>query len=184
METDGGGWTVFQRRVDGSVDFYLDWADYEEGFGNLDNEFWLGLGKIHRLTEAGVSNTLRIDLGDAQGNRVYAEYSTFNIGDSSTEYTLTIAGYSAASTVADDMIANHNLNGQRFSTRDNDNDNWGNNCASEDQHQAAWWFNICAWSSLNGQYGVDDSTGILWYHWKGFESLTFSEMKIRRNTGT
>ena len=90
METDGGGWTVFQRRVNGSVDFNRNWADCEEGFGYLDHEFWLGLGKIHRLTEAGVSNTLRIELGDAQGNRVYAKYSTFNIGDSSTEYTLTI----------------------------------------------------------------------------------------------
>ena len=63
METDGGGWTVFQRRQDGSVDFYRNWTDYEDGFGNLTGEFWLGLGKINCLTKE-QSNTLRVDLGD------------------------------------------------------------------------------------------------------------------------
>ncbi|WAR29182.1 ANGP2-like protein, partial [Mya arenaria] len=42
MDTDGGGWTVFQHRVNGSVDFYRNFSSYENGFGSLHGEFWLG----------------------------------------------------------------------------------------------------------------------------------------------
>ena len=78
MDTDGGGWTVFQRREDGSEDFYRGWNDYEIGFGNFSGEFWLGLSKIHRLTR----NTpmLRIDLADFEGNFRFAKYTTFTTG--------------------------------------------------------------------------------------------------------
>ena len=93
METDGGGWSVFQRRMDGSVDFYRNWTDYEEGFGDLNGEFWLGLSKIHRLTQDGTDYTLRVDLEDFENEIRYAKYSTFNVGDSTTDYTITVAGY-------------------------------------------------------------------------------------------
>ena len=68
MDTDGGGWVVFQRRMDGTVDFYRNWADYLKGFGDLNGEFWLGLYKIHRLTQA-TNTTLRIDLADFEGEK-------------------------------------------------------------------------------------------------------------------
>ena len=79
--------------VNGSVNFSRNWFDYEEGFGNLTGEFWLGLSKVHRLTSNG-TNSLQVDLGDFENNTAYAQYSTFSIGDNTTEYTLNLGGYS------------------------------------------------------------------------------------------
>ena len=176
METDGGGWTVFQRRQDGSVDFYRYWTEYENGFGDLTGEFWLGLSKIHRLTKEG-SNTLRVDLGDFEGNATYANYSTFNVSDGSTEYILTVGGYSGT---AGDSLAYHN--GLRFSTRDNDNDDASaGSCAQV--FTGAWWYRSCYYSNLNGRY-LNNSTmnyqGIIWWNWK-HTTLEFSEMKTRQS---
>jgi len=91
MDTDRGGWTVFQRREDGSVDFYCNWTDYQQGFRELLGEFWLGLEKIHRLTPT--ATQLRVDLQDFEGNSRYAQYSSFSVGDSASKYTLSVSGY-------------------------------------------------------------------------------------------
>ncbi|KAK7090667.1 hypothetical protein V1264_010429 [Littorina saxatilis] len=40
--TDNGGWIVFQRRQDASVDFFRGWTEYRNGFGDLEGNFWLG----------------------------------------------------------------------------------------------------------------------------------------------
>ena len=77
--TAGGGWTVFQKRYNGAVDFFRAWDDYKRGFGNLTGEFWLGLDKIHRLT-ANSRNKLRVDLEDLRGKTAFAEYSSFSVG--------------------------------------------------------------------------------------------------------
>jgi len=48
-----GGWTVIQRRIDGTENFDRPWRDYENGFGKIDGEFWYGLKAMNCLTHAG-----------------------------------------------------------------------------------------------------------------------------------
>ena len=88
--TSGGGWTVFQKRMDGSVDFNRTWNDYKHGFGNLVGEFWLGLDKINRLTKKKTKNMLRVDLGVTARQTVHAEYEWFGIGNGTANYRLYI----------------------------------------------------------------------------------------------
>ena len=96
QKTAGGGWTVFQKRQDGSVDFYRGWHDYKRGFGDLNGEYWLGLDKIHRLTGSG-SYKLRVDLEDLDGNTAFAEYSSFAVKSERAKYQLSLGSYSGAS---------------------------------------------------------------------------------------
>ena len=100
MTTEGGGWTVFQRRLDGSVDFQLEWEFYKNGFGDLSGEFWLGNSNLHRLT-AKTDVLLRIDLEDFDGNIPYAEYSTFKVADEGDKCRILLGGYNG--TAGDSM---------------------------------------------------------------------------------
>ena len=92
MTSTGRGWTIFQRRVDGSENFFRDWKDYKNGFGNLSGEFWLGLDKIHRLSESG-QNVLRVDLKSFEGQKRYARFGTFTVGNENEDYILRISQY-------------------------------------------------------------------------------------------
>ena len=92
MTTAGGGWTVFQRRLDGSIDFFRDWKSYKEGFGSLSGEFWLGNDNLHRLTDAN-DVMLRVDLEDFEGNITYAQYNTFKVAHEADNYSLTLGEY-------------------------------------------------------------------------------------------
>ncbi|XP_028391509.1 ficolin-1-like [Dendronephthya gigantea] len=174
MSTDGGGWTMFQRRKDGSQDFYLGWSDYKAGFGNLSGEFWLGLDKIHRLTKSG-QNVLRVDLMDFNGTKRYAKYGKFCVADDSDKYRLNISHYSGT---ASDSLLWHN--GMKFSTNDSDNDvRPDKNFAS--MFKGAWWYNNGHQSNLNGLYlgaGETYNSGIKWNKWHN-RSMKMTEMKIR-----
>ena len=179
METDGGGWTVFQRRKYGNVDFYRDWASYEHGFGYLFEDYWMGLSKIHRLANSNAPQVLRVDLKDCAGNPAYAKYSSFYIGDSSTDYTLHVTGYSG--TAGNGLVFSHE---QKFTTKDKNNSRSSSNCANV--FNDAWWFNLCDWPSLNGIYSIGTSVvykGVPWYSWNdgtgGFFFCQYADMKIR-----
>lgn len=78
MDTDHGGWTLIQRRQDGSLNFTRNWDDYAFGFGNVNAEFWLGNENIYTLTKD-TNYTLRIDLWDWEDQQVYAKYSFVSI---------------------------------------------------------------------------------------------------------
>jgi len=189
--TDRGGWTVIQRRIDGSTNFYRNWIEYKNGFGNYNNEFYFGNDMIHSLTFQGrlKSNELRIDMKDWNGNSAYAKYSSFKIESEKMKYQLRISGYSGN---AGDSLARHNS--IKFSTYDQDNsDGWGSSCA---QHsRGAWWYEEQSsfffrspQSNLNGEYLIYNQTqpavdrGIIWKIWKGTRySLKSVEIKVRRN---
>ena len=91
-KTTGGGWTVVQKRLDGSVLFDRGWSDYKNGFGNLDGEFWLGLEKIHHLIKS--PSKLRVDLEDFDGKTSYAEYELIVVATESKKYQLSVGKYS------------------------------------------------------------------------------------------
>ncbi|XP_004088899.1 ficolin-2 isoform X1 [Nomascus leucogenys] len=177
MDTDGGGWTVFQRRVDGSVDFYRDWAAYKQGFGSQLGEFWLGNDNIHALTARGTSE-LRVDLVDFEDNHQFAKYRSFKVADEAEKYNLVLGAFVEGS--AGDSLTSHN--NQSFSTKDQDNDLNTGNCAVV--YQGAWWYKNCHVSNLNGRYlrGTHGSfaNGINWKSGKGYNySYKVSEMKLR-----
>ena len=90
--TQGGRWTVFQKRFDGTVDFFEDWKNYTDRFGSLENEFWLGFNKIYRLT-SGIRNVLRIDLGDFKNASSYAEYDLFKVLNEDNSYELQLGNF-------------------------------------------------------------------------------------------
>ena len=184
MESDGGGYTVFQRRKDGSVDFYRNFSDYEEGFGDLNGEFWLGLKTIYRLIQGRDYYTLRVDLQDFENETRFAKYAKFSLGDATLDYPITLEGYSGDA--GDSMTPDGdygNVNGMKFSTKDRENDLRSDQCAVT--FRGAWWYNACHRSNLNSQYlgGPHSSLadGINWDSWKGYYySLKFTEMKIRK----
>ena len=167
---------MFQRRQDGSVDFYRGWNDYKAGFGQLTAEFWLGNDKIHRLT-ASRPSSLRVELEDWNGVRVYAKYGKFNIGDEQALYRLEVGSYSG--TAGDSITGSENLNNMAFTTKDRDNDKTGGNCAVD--WTGAWWYHSCHHSNLNGKYlgKKKNSQGVCWHDFRKELSLKFAEMKLR-----
>ncbi|XP_069604018.1 ficolin-1-B-like [Ranitomeya imitator] len=184
MVSDGGGWIVFQRRVDGSIDFYQNWETYKRGFGSQLTEFWLGNENIHRLTSRG-NFQLRVDLEDFDNNRTYATYREFSLSGEKDFYKLNLGSFIEGT--AGDSFYYHRTD--KFSTYDRDNDQATDaHCA--EKYKGGYWYFRCRESNLNGLYlrgsrptDSKDYNGVSWKSFRGdYYSLRMTEMKFRPNT--
>ena len=160
MNTTNGGWIVIQRnKKDSLVDFNRNWTDYEEGFGDLNTEFWYGLENLNFLLK-NKKWEMRVDYQNNDKTWSYLHYNQFSVGSASEEYPLTVGGFTGVGT---DRFASHN--GMKFSTPDNDNDKDSGNCAA--YYKSGWWYNNCYHIHINRQ---TPTIGTF---------VLFSEMKIR-----
>ena len=166
----GGGWTVIQRRKDGSVEFKnRDWVEYEDGFGNLDGEFWIGLRSMNCLTSQG-NWELRIDYQLKNGTKSYLHYNKFAIGPAEDQYPLNISGFDSIGLT--DPFYSHPKNGLKFSSRDRDNDlHRTTNCGLRN---GGWWHRACNHIEFN-----DDYSAIRMYLNSESVFPSFVELKIR-----
>lgn len=178
MESHGGGWTVLQRRGDyGKAQNYFlkPWADYRNGFGDPNEDHWVGLVYWNNLTLSSPQQLL-IVMEDWDGNRTEIAVNNFIIGTEFFKFRIIYAS------IDGEFGESLPKKGTKFSTQDNDNDAWKNNCAS--RFKGAWWYSACHNSNLNGLYlkGEHETfgNGVNWYHWKGYHySVKKTEMKIR-----
>ena len=185
METDGGGWTVIQRRVDATTEFNRLWFDYKHGFGDLEKNMWIGLENIHSLAKPNASTTIRIEMKHyGNGDKLLlAKYDSFEIGNETDGYRIRVSGYSGTAGDAFNYPYGYSNNLMEFSTIDRDNDNSNGNCALF--HNGAWWHNRCFNCNLNALFPSTPKTDPDHMSWRsvtgGFGNIYFSEMKIRRN---
>ncbi|PIK42337.1 putative ryncolin-1-like [Apostichopus japonicus] len=93
MQQIGLNRQVFQRRSTAAVDFYRDWSEYKNGFGNPSQDHWLGNKYIYSITNQ-KTYQLRIDLRNSRSSSYYALYSSFSISDESDKYRLSIGSFS------------------------------------------------------------------------------------------
>ncbi|XP_062540350.1 ficolin-1-B-like isoform X2 [Armigeres subalbatus] len=175
-----GGWTVIQRRFNGTVNFYRDYNEYVRGFGKLDGgEFWLGLDRINRLTYS-APHEMVVVLEDWEGESRFAKYENFEVAGEFEQYKVTkLDGYKGDA--GDSM--NFTLNA-KFTTFDRDHDtNEKKNCAIK--YHGAWWYKSCHSSNLNGKYLRGNTTefgaGMNWDTFHGMKyALKSSTIMIRR----
>ena len=123
MTSDDGGWIVIQRnRKNSQLSFNKNWKEYQEGFGDLNKDFWAGLELMHTLTKIGEWE-MRVDYqkNDKTWSYLHYIYNQFRVGSTSAEYPLAVGGFTGVGT---DWFKHPScpLSGMKFSTPDNDND--------------------------------------------------------------
>lgn len=143
------GVTYIQYRKYGNVNFNRSWAEYNDGFGDLTGDFWLGNKYIYTILNAkSYAATFRLYYGGAWDFQTYA---SFVINDESQNYVLSYDEnfYYISIDGLSPLDSTKEAKGQTFSTYDND----PTGCARATG--SGWWFNSgCSKSNINGPFPV------------------------------
>ncbi|KAH7957713.1 techylectin-5A [Rhipicephalus sanguineus] len=174
MDTDGGGWTVIQRRGQFNNNvyyFYRNWTEYATGFGEPAKEYWLGNRALHALTSTGERMELRVMLTNHSGESVSMDYDSFSVGSEDEGFKMRLGAYLGPN----GWDALHQCNGTGFSTFDQTHNSGSGHCAKK--YRGGWWYNDCHTANLNGLNlnGPHDSyaDGIEWSVRSGSVSLYY-----------
>lgn len=129
----GPGWTVIQRRQDGLVNFNRNWEDYKIGFGDFYGEYFIGLEKLHLITNSR-RYELYVYIQNFKNQERYARYDNFRIGSEYEAYKLISVGNFQGN--AGNALKPHE--NAMFSTPDRNNELGGRTCALK--MESGWWF--------------------------------------------
>jgi hypothetical protein len=158
---------LIQRNDIAGADAYAfrrPWAEYKQWFGDPATQYWIGLDRLSQLTQGDC--VVRFDLQTTGGTFYYVQYTSFKVGDASTNYTLSIGGYTGNMT--DSMAYSNN---RMFSTYDVDNDGTtATNCANS--FAGGFWYNSCTQVAINS----GPTTNFYWY--TPSYRLNFSEVRL------
>uniref|UniRef100_A0A3Q3W1D9 Fibrinogen C-terminal domain-containing protein n=1 Tax=Mola mola TaxID=94237 RepID=A0A3Q3W1D9_MOLML len=117
--TSEAGWTVIQKRYDGSQNFNQLWERYKRGFGSLNGEFWLGLENIHAISKQG-SYILQVELTDGAGRQLPVARYRLRLDGEEEKFSLHLEEESSSG--VQEKVMSTRASGLPFSTADRDND--------------------------------------------------------------
>ncbi|KAK7933457.1 hypothetical protein WMY93_004353 [Mugilogobius chulae] len=174
---DPGGWTVIQRRSDGSVNFFRNWETYKVSRLWQHRQRVLAGSGEHLLADKPGQLQAPGDPGGLVWEESFAEYASFRVENEADFYKLRIGRYHGN---AGDSLTWHN--GKQFTTLDRDHDTYT---------EGGWWYNSCAHSNLNGvwyrggHYRSRYQDGVYWAEFRGGAySLKKVTMMVRPNPNT
>ncbi|XP_069142565.1 fibrinogen-like protein 1-like protein [Argopecten irradians] len=150
------GWTVIHNRQSGNVNFEAKtWSDYKYGFGDILGDYWIGLDKLHLLTQTGATVRLHM-VFDTMENMTLTHYD-FKVGKESTNYTMHVSSnFDSSLDMSPSFSGLYSSSGATFYTTDRES-YWA--CASS---YGAWWYSIHfvtynCWVNIRGMNGEFDS---------------------------
>ncbi|ALC42885.1 maker631, partial [Drosophila busckii] len=170
------GWTVIQQRLNGGQEFQRDWNTYRDGFGYLNEDYFLGLNKIHYITHS-QPHELYIRMQKFNDEWYFVHYDNFRVGSEDDLFELQSVG-KYTGTHEDDDYFGYSKN-VKFTTYDRDNDDWDTGNCAKDEMSGGWWYTSCAACNLNGKYFPIETEDEKSIHWRNRTSLKRVQMLIR-----